>query len=106
VRRGRLGHGPRLQRRRLPGAATVSRDNRRVDGWPPASPRARPVITIEASAGVRLVTLDRPEARNAFNRALYEATTHAIVEARSDPDIHVVVVTGAGSAFSAGQDLK
>lgn len=54
---------------------------------------------------VRLLTLDRPEALNAFNTALYDAAAQALNDAAVDGDIAVVVITGAGRAFSAGQDL-
>ncbi len=54
---------------------------------------------------VRTLTLNRPEALNAFNEALYDATTEALTAAAEDPSVAVVVITGAGRAFSAGQDL-
>ncbi|EHI10967.1 enoyl-CoA hydratase/isomerase family protein [Mycolicibacterium thermoresistibile] len=54
---------------------------------------------------VRTLTLDRPEALNAFNEALYDATTVALRDADADPDVSVVLLTGAGRAFSAGNDL-
>lgn len=54
---------------------------------------------------VRTLTLNRPEALNAFNEALYDATTDALTAAADDPGVAVVVITGAGRAFSAGQDL-
>jgi enoyl-CoA hydratase/carnithine racemase len=54
---------------------------------------------------VRTLTLNRPEALNAFNEALYEATADALLTAANDPDIAVVLLTGAGRAFSAGADL-
>jgi len=54
---------------------------------------------------VRLLTLDRPEALNAFNTALYDTVAAALNDAAADGDIAVVVLTGAGRAFSAGQDL-
>lgn len=56
--------------------------------------------------GVRTLTLNRPEALNAFNEALYDATTLALRDADADPAVAVVVLTGAGRAFSAGNDLK
>jgi enoyl-CoA hydratase/carnithine racemase len=65
-----------------------------------------PVIRIEDDEAVRLLILERPEARNAFDRTLYAAATDALQAAGADPAVHVVVVTGTGSAFSAGQDLK
>lgn len=54
---------------------------------------------------VRTLTLDRPQALNAFNEELYDATTVALREAAEDPEVAVVVITGAGRAFSAGTDL-
>jgi enoyl-CoA hydratase/carnithine racemase len=55
---------------------------------------------------VRTLTLNRPEALNAFNEALYEATAEALTVAAEDPEVAVVLLTGAGRAFSAGNDLK
>lgn len=54
---------------------------------------------------VRTLTLNRPDALNAFNEALYDATTDALNAAAEDPEIAVVLITGAGRAFCAGQDL-
>ena len=54
---------------------------------------------------VRTITLNRPDALNAFNEALYDATADALSAAARDPEIAVVIITGAGRAFSAGQDL-
>ncbi|MEH3142303.1 MAG: enoyl-CoA hydratase-related protein [Mycobacterium kyogaense] len=55
---------------------------------------------------VRTIVLDRPEALNAFTEELYLATATALTEASADPDVAVVLLTGAGRAFSAGNDLK
>ena len=54
---------------------------------------------------VRTLTLDRPEALNAFNEALYDATAQALLDAAEDPSVAVVLLTGNGRAFSAGTDL-
>ena len=54
---------------------------------------------------VRTLTLNRPEALNAFNEALYDATAEALTAAAEDDAVAVVVITGTGRAFSAGQDL-
>ncbi len=54
---------------------------------------------------VRTLRLNRPEALNAFNEALYDATTIALREAAEHPDVAVVMITGTGRAFSAGTDL-
>jgi enoyl-CoA hydratase/carnithine racemase len=63
------------------------------------------MIRIEDSDRIRLVTFDRPEALNAFNEALYDAATEALMAAAADPGVAVAVLTGAGRAFSAGTDL-
>ncbi len=54
---------------------------------------------------VRLITFDRPEARNAFDTHLYGAVADALGEAAESDDFAVAVLTGEGSAYSAGQDL-
>ena len=64
------------------------------------------MIEVSDDGAVRLVRFNRPEARNAFNAALYDAVTEALVTAAASPEVHVVVLTGNGIAFSAGQDLK
>lgn len=64
------------------------------------------VLRIEDNGAVRLLTLNRPPAKNAFNKALYDSTRIALDEAAADDGVTVVVITGAGDAFSAGQDLK
>jgi enoyl-CoA hydratase/carnithine racemase len=64
------------------------------------------MITISDDGAVRTLTLDRPEALNAFDTALYRAAGAAIDDARTDDEVKVLIITGAGRAFSAGQDLK
>lgn len=54
---------------------------------------------------VRTLTLNRPDVLNAFNEELYNATAVALRDAATDPDVAVVLLTGAGRAFSAGNDL-
>ncbi|GGO69161.1 enoyl-CoA hydratase/isomerase family protein [Nocardioides deserti] len=54
---------------------------------------------------VRTLTLDRPEALNAFSEALYDALADALLEAAEDPGVAVVLLTGNGRGFSAGTDL-
>jgi enoyl-CoA hydratase/carnithine racemase len=63
------------------------------------------LVQIDDANGVRTLTLNRPEALNAFNEALYDATTIALRDADEDPSVAVVLLTGAGRAFSAGNDL-
>ncbi|MEE6169713.1 MULTISPECIES: enoyl-CoA hydratase/isomerase family protein [unclassified Mycolicibacterium] len=54
---------------------------------------------------VRTLTFNRPDALNAFNEALYDETTVALRAAADDPEVGVVLLTGTGRAFSAGNDL-
>jgi enoyl-CoA hydratase/carnithine racemase len=62
-------------------------------------------IEIADADGVRLVTWNRPEALNALNDELWDATRDALLGAQADVDVRCVVLTGSGRAFSAGQDL-
>lgn len=55
--------------------------------------------------GVLLLTLNRPQKKNAFNIEQWAAFRDAIAEAQNDPRVAVVVVTGAGGNFSSGTDL-
>ncbi len=63
-------------------------------------------LQIDDENRVRTLVLNRPEALNAFNEELYHATAVALREAAEDPEVAVVLLTGAGRAFSAGNDLK
>jgi enoyl-CoA hydratase/carnithine racemase len=54
---------------------------------------------------VRTVTLDRVDALNAFNEALYDAVTDTLLHSAEDPGVAVVLLTGSGRAFCAGTDL-
>jgi len=60
----------------------------------------------ELKDGVLLLTLNRPETKNAFNTEQWKALAAELDAARENDDVTVVVVTGAGTDFSAGQDLK
>ncbi len=62
-------------------------------------------VDIQDADGVRLVRWNRPDALNALNDELWDATTEALVSARVEPAIKCVVLTGTGRAFTAGQDL-
>ncbi len=64
------------------------------------------ILQVDDENRVRTLTLNRPDVLNAFNEALYEATADALGQAAEDPDVAVVLLTGAGRAFSAGNDLK
>lgn len=64
------------------------------------------MLDIRDTDRIRILTLNRPDALNAFNEALYDATTEALIDAAADPTVAVVVITGEGKAFSAGTDVK
>jgi enoyl-CoA hydratase len=64
------------------------------------------VLRLETDGRVRVVTLDRPAARNAVNPALARLLYDAMLEFEANPDVDVAVLTGAGGAFCAGFDLK
>ena len=64
------------------------------------------MIRIEDQGRVRIITLDRPKARNAFNEKLYDLAADALIEAASDNGIAVAVITGVEQSFSSGNDLN
>jgi enoyl-CoA hydratase/carnithine racemase len=64
------------------------------------------VLGIADANRVRTLTLNRPDVLNAFNEALYEATALAIAAAAEDSEVAVLLLTGSGRAFSAGNDLN
>lgn len=70
------------------------------------SERPRPTVTTSYDGQVAVVTIDRPERRNAVDSATATALLHAVEAADADPEVAVVVLTGAGGAFCAGADLK
>jgi enoyl-CoA hydratase/carnithine racemase len=55
---------------------------------------------------VAVLTLDRPDARNAYSEAMVESLVSALEAAEADDNVRCLVLTGAGKAFSAGGDLK
>lgn len=63
-------------------------------------------ITVEQAGGVLTVTLNRPEAYNAFDEQMTVELSTAFKNAQRDDAVRCVVLTGAGRAFCAGQDLK
>lgn len=67
---------------------------------------AGPVLISERRDAILLLTLNRPESRNALNGELVEALTLELAGLRSGGDIRAVVVTGAGEAFCSGADLS
>ena len=64
------------------------------------------LVLTERHDNVVLMTLNRPDARNAVNKELAEAVAAALEELDADDSLRVGVLTGAGKGFSAGMDLK
>jgi len=65
-----------------------------------------PVLLVEDVGAVRRLTLNRPRALNALNGDLIEALSRTLAEAAEDPGVSVLILRGAGRAFSAGYDLN
>jgi enoyl-CoA hydratase len=63
-------------------------------------------VTVEASDGVLVVTINRPNARNAVNRAVSFGIAEAVDILDSRTDLSIGIITGAGGNFCAGMDLK
>jgi enoyl-CoA hydratase len=63
-------------------------------------------VKFDLENGVAIITIDRPEARNAIDRATALAVSELIQRTNSDRDIRVAILTGSGGHFCAGMDLK
>ena len=66
---------------------------------------SRTRILEDLNDGVLVLTLNRPERKNAFDETMWRETRDALADAQRDDAVRCVIVTGAGEAFSAGQDL-
>jgi enoyl-CoA hydratase len=67
---------------------------------------SEPVLLVEDLGPVRRLTMNRPGSLNALNKDLVDAMSRALDEAAEDGDVRVLVLRGAGRAFSAGYDLN
>ena len=63
------------------------------------------IILTTDDSGVRTITLNRPDVLNAFNEAILVALLDALRAAEEDETVRCLVITGAGRAFTSGQDL-
>jgi enoyl-CoA hydratase len=63
-------------------------------------------VTVEVGDGVAIVTINRPQARNAVNEVVARTIAATIDELDPDPNVKAFVFTGAGGTFCAGMDLK
>jgi len=64
------------------------------------------VLSREAEPGIVVLTLNRPERRNALSPALLDSLHRALDRIGGDPAVRVVILTGAGDAFCSGADMK
>jgi enoyl-CoA hydratase/carnithine racemase len=65
----------------------------------------QPRVAVEQRGGVRRLMFNRPRRRNAWDRQLQRAFAAEVAAAEGDPDVRVLVITGAGEAFCAGADI-
>jgi 2-(1,2-epoxy-1,2-dihydrophenyl)acetyl-CoA isomerase len=63
-------------------------------------------ILVEKRAGYRVITLNRPQRLNAFTTSMHQVLAAAVAEAEADAACRALLLTGAGRAFSSGQDLN
>ena len=63
-------------------------------------------LLLEGDEGILTVTLNRPETLNAFNEQMDIEMSRLFIDVAEDPESRVVVLTGAGRAFSAGGDIE
>jgi enoyl-CoA hydratase/carnithine racemase len=66
----------------------------------------RETVVEHLDGGVLLLTMNRPAQKNAFNFKMWRDMREALAEAQANDGVRVVIVTGAGDAFSAGQDIS
>jgi enoyl-CoA hydratase len=64
------------------------------------------VVQLRQKGSVLVITLNRPEVRNAINKDVAVALAAALAELDARPDLHVGIITGAGGTFCSGMDLK
>lgn len=64
------------------------------------------VVLVDVADGVMTITINRPEAKNAVNKAVAEGISAAIDELESNDALRVAIITGAGGTFCSGMDLK
>ena len=64
------------------------------------------LITVEVTDGIQIITINRPEAKNAINLETAQAMAAALDQLDSRDDVRIGILTGGGGTFSSGMDLK
>ncbi|HUA28341.1 MAG TPA: enoyl-CoA hydratase-related protein, partial [Streptosporangiaceae bacterium] len=67
---------------------------------------AEDAVLTEVDGGIAVITINRPQARNAVNGDVARGIATAVDELDATSDVRVLILTGAGGTFSAGMDLK
>jgi enoyl-CoA hydratase len=70
------------------------------------SEREHPNLLVTDDDGIRVVTIDRPNAKNALDSAMRSVFIDLLADADVDPDVHAIVITATDPVFSAGVDFK
>jgi trans-feruloyl-CoA hydratase/vanillin synthase len=70
------------------------------------APATYKTVLVERDNGITWVTLNRPEKRNAMNPTMHQEMVQVLEELETDRETRVLVLTGAGDSWCAGQDLK
>jgi enoyl-CoA hydratase len=76
-----------------------------VSGPEPSGPDAHPAVIVDRRGPVACVSLNRPDRANALDAEIADALLDAVLTLREDTDVHAMVLTGKGGAFSAGGDI-
>jgi enoyl-CoA hydratase len=76
-----------------------------VTGGESSGAQVHPAVVVDRDGPVACVTLARPDKANAMDGEVTDALLHVVLTLRDDPDVHAMVLTGRGSAFSAGGDF-
>ncbi|PLT28220.1 enoyl-CoA hydratase/isomerase family protein [Peribacillus deserti] len=63
-------------------------------------------LLVNVSDRIMKITLNRPESLNAFSAEMISGLTHTLKDASKDPEVRVIILSGAGRSFSAGGDVK
>lgn len=64
------------------------------------------ILVEDPHPGIRVITLNRPDALNTLTHAMYEELKSLFMDCRNDLDVRAIILTGAGRAFSAGHDTR
>src|SRR5512145_227280 len=95
----------RATRRRSPRGSASPRHSRGRRGRHGSQVMQRELIDYERRETLALLTLNRPDKLNAINAAMIDGLGRALDAAEADDDVRVIVLAGAGRAFSSGFDL-